>query len=271
MFGIGGSSSKSSSEASSYGYTGSRSDSLSTQQGSSRSGSSSSQDIAFKDLFARLYGGAASAAGGISGEGVKSAGDMLFSGGLGFLEALQGGDAALYLRDRVNGSSGVLDEQIGALKEDLGSFFRDELNPAITSQAVGGGQLGGGRQGVSQGIAVGKVSQEFQRGATALRSADQAQRDTAARDLFSLSNQGAAAGLSAIPGLLDTKSRAEMASLAPYQALAGILGGPTVLGESSSFGESSSEAVARSISESFGEDFSQSKSKGKSKSGSIGF
>lgn len=271
LFGFGASSSKSTSESQSTSTGRSTSASGSTSFGTSVQGSQSTSDVAFKDLFAQLYGGAATAAGGLAGTPIKSAADMLFSGGTQFLDQLGGGAGMDYLTSRVKGESPVLQEQIDALGADLGSFFRDELNPAITSQAVGGGQLGGGRQGVAQGAAVGQVAKQFSQGATALRAADVQARDAAARDLTGLRTGAAQVGLAGIPGLLQTAQTGALADLAPFQALAGILGGPTVVGQSSSFGSSEAGSVAQAISDSFQESQSTSKSKGKSKSGSIGF
>ena len=263
LFSFGASKSKSESQATSQSAT----DSASASFGTSQQGSQASQDVAFKDLFAKLYGGASAAAGGLSGAPIKSAADMLFSGGTRFLDELGGGPGADYLQSRVNGESPVLQEQISALGDDLGAFFRDELNPAITSQAVGGGALGGGRQGVAQGMATREVGSQFAKGATALRAADVSARDAAARDLISLKTNAAGVGLGALPGMLGIASQGALADLAPFQALAGVLGGPTVVGQSSSFGTSDSGSVAKSVSDSY----SQSTSKGKSKSGSIGF
>src|SRR5690606_22738907 len=103
--------------------------------------------------------------------------NILFGAGTDFLGRLGGGPETDYLASRVAGQSPVLDEQIAALGEDVGRFFREELNPAITTQAVASGTLGGGRQGVAQGLAAEAAGREFQRGATALRAADIAARD----------------------------------------------------------------------------------------------
>jgi hypothetical protein len=279
MFGIGGSSSKSTTQSNSYGYQGSLSSSMSdqTSQATSSGGSqsTSTSNLAFADLFAQLYGGAAATAGGLSGQPVQSAANMLFSGGTSFLDSLQGGPESDYLASRVQGSSPVLGEQISALGDDLGQFFREELDPAITSQAVAGGQLGGGRQGVAQGRAIAETAQQFSRGATALRAADIGARDQAAQQLMAQKTSAAGVGLSALPSLLGLRQQGSLAALAPYQALAGILGGPTVLqnSQSTSFNESlsTSEAIARAISASFGEDVASSTSKSKSKSGSLSF
>lgn len=276
MFGIGASSSKSSAQSTSneYGYSNQGSSSNSLSQGSSQSTGGSTgrsfTDLAFQDLFSSLYGNAAGAAARTAdaAPGFSEQAQTLFSGGLSFLDNLGGGDP--YLEGRVSGNDGLVDEQIGALGEDLGSFFRDELNPAITSRAVAGGTLGGGRQGVAQGRAIDAVGEQFRRGATDLRVADQAQRDAAARDLMTNRTAASTAGLGALPGLLGVAQGGFGAELQPWEALAGIMGGPTTLAgsEQSSFSQSSAEDVARAIAESFGqsENFANSQSTSNSKS-----
>lgn len=263
MFGLSGSTSKSkaTSSSASYGYQGS-----SSVQGSSSFGRSG-QSLAFQDLFANLYGGASTAAAGMSGQPIQDAASMLFSGGMGFLDQLQGSPEADYLAGRVSGANPLLDQQIGALGEDLGRFFRDELNPAITSDAVAGGQLGGGRQGVAQGAATAAVAREFQRGATDLRTGDMMARDAAARDLMASRTANAGTGLGSLGALLGIAQTGSLANLAPFQALAQIMGGPTTLTSSES------GSIAQAIADSFGEDSAWSKSKSSSsgKSAAIGF
>lgn len=246
MFNFGGSSSRSNSQSSSlgfgYGYSGneSLSDSLSR--------SSSGQTIAFEDLFRELYSGATGAAAKVStlAPGLTDQANRLFSGGVDFLSQLQRTD------------DGVLNGQIDALGSDLGRFFREELNPAITSRGVATGTLGGGRQGVAQGIAARGLAEEFAQGSASLRAADRQGRDAAA-----------ATGLGALPGLFGLAQAGAGSELMPYQALAAILGGPTTLTSSSS------DSIAQAISRAFGEDFSydssQSSSSSRSKAFSLGF
>jgi len=279
LLGIGGSKGSSSSSSESYGYSGSNSlsDSVSTSSGISSSAgvSTSTQDIAFQDLFSQLYGGAAAAAGKLTGEGTQNIAQMLFSGGTGFLDSLAGGSANEYLERRLSDQNPVLEQQIGQLGGDLGRFFNEQLNPAITGQAVAGGTLGGGRQGVAQAGAMREVADQFTRGATALRGGDIAARDAAAQGLLGNRTAAAGVGLGVLPGMLGIQQQGSLASLAPYQALAGILGGrptlKTARSADSSSSVSSSDAVARAISASFGEDFSKSKSKSSNVSASIGF
>jgi hypothetical protein len=236
MFGVGGSASKSSS--SSYGY--SFSDSL--QQALSK------DRVAFEDVFASLYGGAAGAAGKAAELAPLFQGQAaeLYAGGNRFLDTLEAESPFLARLSE----TGTADEQIGALGEDLGTFFREELNPAITSQGVATGTLGGGRQGVAQGKAASSIAREFQRGATAIRTADVNRRDTLTSMLADDTLSRANAGLGALPMLFGLAEGGLTAGLAPYAALSQIIGGPTVLGESSSYGASTSRSEERSQSKS---------------------
>lgn len=273
LFSFGGSKSKSQSSSLDlgYGYSGSGSESGSFGESSSVSGGRSSQRIAFEDIFAELYGNASGAAGRVAqlAPALTDQANMLFSGGLGFLDALGGGSE--FLESRVSGESPVLQQQIDALGADLGEFFREELNPTITGEAVATGTLGGGRQGVAQAEAAEQVAQEFQRGVVGLRTADVAARDSAARALLQSRISGAGVGLSALPGLFGVAQGGFGAELAPYTALAGILGGPTTLTESEQFGRASSTDIARAISQAFGEDFRYGKSQSSSSSKSFNF
>lgn len=246
MFNIGGSSSRSSS--SSYGY--SFSDSLEQSLSKDR--------VAFEDVFSQLYGGAAGAAGKAAQLAPMFQGQAadLYTGGMKFLDTLSQESPLLA---RLN-ETGTADEQIAALGSDLGTFFREELNPAITSQGVATGTLGGGRQGVAQGKAASSIAREFQRGATGIRTADVARRDSLAGMLAGDQIDRAQAGLGALPMLFGLAEGGMTAGLAPYAALSQILGGPTVLGESSSYGAASSRS----------EETSQSKSKSKSFSFGMG-
>lgn len=258
-FGFGGSSSSSNSSSSSF----DRSSSDSVSGGASVAGSD--QRVAFEDVFARLFGGAEGAAAGLDPSMLTDAANQLFMGGTGFMSSIGADAGSDFLTDRLSGNNEVLQEQIDLLGEDLGQFFNEELLPGITSQAVSGGQLGGGRQGVAQGRAIEEVGNQFTRGATALRSNDIAARDAAAGTIAGNTISGASVGLGGIPSLLGAADAGFGAELAPFERLAGILGGPTTLG--SSF--SSSADFARAWSESFGQ--SQATSNSRSRSLSLGF
>lgn len=258
-FSFGGSSSKSRSQSTSLDV----SNSASVSGGASVAGSE--QNIAFEDIFARLFGGAENAAAGLDPSLLTESANTLFSSGTSFLEGIGGDRGSQFLEDRLSSENPVLQEQIDLLQEDIGQFFNEELLPGITNDAVAGGQLGGGRQGVAQGRAIEEASNQFTRGVTALRSNDIAARDAAATSLAGNNISGASVGLNAAPGLFGLADAGFSAGLAPAERLAAILGGPTVLDESFS----SSEDFAQAFSSSFGQ--SQATSKSKSKSASLGF
>lgn len=251
-------------ESSSYGESSSISGDVS---GSSSSGygagaSSSNQVIAYDDIFKQLFGGATTAAqaGIANGEELGSTARQLFTGGSQFLEGL-GTDAGTgYLQDRLSADNPVLEDQIAQLRGDTEQLFSDQLNPAITSRAVAGGTLGGGRQGVAQGMAMDALSKNFVQGATQLRANDIAMRDQAAMGIAQNSLQAASTGLGALPSMLDLATDAASPELGIYAKLSSILGGPTVLGssQSSNFNTNTAESASQAFSRSFGTQTSNS-------------
>lgn len=250
MFNFGGS--KSSSQSSSYGYNESFSDSL------SQAASRSDQKIAFEDIFKQLYTGAAGATGKAAEMVPLFEGQAaeLYSSGADFLDRLGVGAGEDYLSSRLTDTSSR-DAQLDVLQTRMGELFNEELNPAITARHVAGGTLGGGRQGVAQGQAVQRTQREFAAGAADILGRDQASKDAAAGTLMAGRTQAAGVGLSALPSLYGLAEGSLNAGLSPYAALSQVLGGPTVLGSSSS------AEIAAAMSRAFGEDFSSSSSKSK--------
>lgn len=265
----------SSSSSQSSGSSQSMSQDLSQSMSDSMSGgtSSTTQDIAFRELFAQLYGGASGAAGTALARApeLMETARSLFTGGTEFMDTLTNNPAMDYFGERLSGENPHLQEQIDALQEDTGRLFREELNPAIVSEAVAGGSLGGGRHGVAQGLAMESAAREFTRGATALRSADMTARDSAAATALQGSLSAANTGLGSLPMLMDLATNTTAPELGIYSNLASILGGPTVLSQSES--EDFSTSTARSLSEAFARAFSsqQSTSKGESSGRSSGW
>ena len=180
--------------------------------------------------------------------------------------------AAQALQQQATGQNPFLNQQIGQLGGDITRQFERGL-AGIQGQAVGAGQLGGGRQGVAEGLLGESATRQFAQGATALRSQDIGRQLQASQSL--LGAQGAAggqlAGLGQQQGLQNQASQLQgllgqgqlglgglgalqgqfnlgfspfQAEFSPLQSLAGIIGGPTVLQEgesqrtSSSFGAS---------------------------------
>lgn len=245
--------------------------------GFSRSGSESTgrslseQQIAFEDVFARLFGSAEGAAGALDPSLLTDTANQLFSGGKDFLKTLGGDPGTKYMESRLSGDNAVLQEQIDLLGEDLGQFFAEEINPAITADAIGGGALGGGRQGVAQGAAAAALGEEFRRGVTALRAGDIAARDAVASQVAGNALTGAETGLASLPGLLGIAEQGTFAGIEPYERLAAILGGPTVLTSAASESESSSFGTAEDFARAFAASFGRSKSSTESGSKSRAF
>lgn len=253
---------QSQSSASSYGENQSFSDSLSRAFSQGTSSGRSTQDVFLEDLFRSLYGQAGDATQGaldLVPELQGQAADLFNAGGS-FLQSLQGNQGMDYMADRLSGSNPLVQENINALGGDIGAFLRDEINPVLTSNAVRAGGLGGSRQGVAQGAAANAALQQFQRGATGIRTADLAQRDQLAGQYGSLTNQAAGTGLGALGSLLGIGQQSAMAGMAPLSALAQIMGGPTVLTQSANQSQQTAEDFAQALARAWGFDTSESDS-----------
>lgn len=276
LFDFGGSVSESSAQASSFdnldqiGFNFGESGSVS----GGVSGSSSTQNIAFQDLFQQLFGGASNVAGGIDTSSLTNAANLLFTSGGGFLEQLAGGGAgAGFLEDRLQRSDELTQEQIDLLGEDIGRFLSEDVNPAITSGGVSASTLGGSRGEVQRGIASRGASEAFARGASDIRLGAQAQNDSIAQFLAGNETERLGSALTQMPGLFGLAEAGTFAGLSPFMLLSQIMGGPTTLTDSTSFSEQ--------FGESFGLDFgfdqttgragSQSSSSSSSASVNFGF
>ena len=158
--------------------------------------------------------------------------------------------------------SAQIEAQSAALQSGLGSLFRNEINPGIESEAIAAGGLGGGRQGVAQGVAAGQLGDAFTQGYG---------------DIVGRANQQALGAAGMMPGLANANMQNAlqpmMAGLDIQSQLANILGGPTILSRNTSRAGGASNQYSRSGSQStaLGQSNSQSRTKGKTKSGGFGF
>lgn len=106
--------------------------------------------------------------------------------------------------------------QIGQLGQGLGRLFSQSIAPTINSQFAGGGTLGGSRQALGLGQAAEGIGQSFTSGAL---------------DILGNSSQLALqANQAGLGGLGDVFSAGNMGVFGSLPGLAGLLGGPTVLG-----------------------------------------
>lgn len=246
LFGIGGS--KSSSQQQSQ----QQSSDFAVSQGRS------SQAVSFGDLYAKLFGGATSAANAVDTGAFQGEAAQLFSGGLGFLENLRGGGAAAqYADDRLGGGNDLVGRQIDTLRTELDRGFSETVLPQIRSGAIARGGFGGGRQDVSEGIAARGFGESLTSGITNILTQNQAQLDSLAGVRGGQEIAGAGAGLGALESLLGISSAGATGALLPAQILAKILGPQTTLTESLQSSISGGQSTGSSS--------------GKSKSGSFNF
>jgi len=217
----------------------------------------SAQSVFSPEVYAKLFGDSTDAAAGVDSGAISDTAKTLFSSGLGFLDRLGGGAGADELAARAaGGDTSGRDAQLDTLKTQLGDFFKEQLVPGITDRGVSTGTFGGARDAVELSSAAKAVAGQFSTGASSIISQDQAQRDAAAGKLADVTNTGAGVGLNALQALFGISQSGETAGLEPYQILAQILGGPTVLGEStqgsSSYGFDSSQGTSTGASSGFG-------------------
>lgn len=160
-----------------------------------------------------------------------------------------------------NPNNALVQRQLGDLGREMGDFFNEQLMPGIQGNAVAMGGLGGGRNQVAQAQAAGQVADAYSSGATGIMSNayNQAQNASA----IQAQNMMGAAGMS--NDLAMANQNLGMAGLnsffAPLQAYQGLLGAPTVLGNSfnqsqaSQTSENITSATASSKSSNFGMSF----------------
>lgn len=275
-FGIGGSRSRSRSSSSSssfdnldasgfdIGFDTSTSSSRGGGSSFDRSGSESSQRIAFEDVFANLFSQSFGAAGGIDTGRISGAASLLFGAGGNLIQQLQdGGAGADYLETRLANRDGLAEAQVSQLGDDLARFLSEDVNPAITSGGVQARTMGGSRGEVQRGIAERGASEAFVRGATDIRLADQASRDAIAGNLMASESDRLATSLGSLPQLFGLAEAGTMSALSPFLALSQILGPQTALTESSSFGEGGSEQFSEALAQALGFNFGANRTRGR--------
>ena len=238
---------------------GSKSRTTSSSQSSSRSFVDPQQQPFLQNLRSQATSLQQSQAPQRAQAGFDLGGDLLQAGGQGLSNIgniqgqlggnLQGfgatGDASQALRAQAFGQNPELQNQINLLGQDIGQTFNQQILPGIQSEAIGAGQLGGGREGVAQGLGIQSALGEFQRGASTLRSDDINRQLAAAGQLgqLGLGQQAQTAGQLGQAGQLNLGAIDSLQSLfnlglAPFAAefggleqLAGIIGDPTILQE----------------------------------------
>lgn len=116
-------------------------------------------------------------------------------------------------------------QQVNMAQRDIGRAFNQQVLPGLTSSAIASGGLGGSRGSIAAGLAGQEALRQMGDVSVGLRSNAYNQAAQAASQQGALRLGGAQAGFNMGMGM----------QAAPWQALqaySGILGGPTVLGQS---------------------------------------
>lgn len=152
-----------------------------------------------------------------------------------------------------NPNSDLARQQLANATSDITQNFQRNILPSITSGAGLVGGIGGSRQALAQGVAGGDAASAISKAGTDIYNNIY---NTGAQAAAGLTDAASSAA-SAIPGMAQGIYNLGMspfqAQWAPLTSLAGILGGPTALGQS--YGLSQAQSI--------GEQASQAMSKGK--------
>jgi hypothetical protein len=129
-------------------------------------------------------------------------------------------------------------QQTQNLGNQINQFSERQMNNA-TQTGIGAGQFGS-RGEVARGLVGEAATDAFARGSTDIMNNNYQLAQQANIAGGGLMGQGIMGGLGAMPGLFGMNQGANMAGMAPWQQYAGIMGSPTVLGESSAWNMASS-------------------------------
>lgn len=153
-----------------------------------------------------------------------------------------------------NPNSALAQQQLADATSNIQQQMQRVTMPGIQSAAGLSGGIGGGRQGIAQGVAMGDAAQAISQAGTNIYAN---QYNQAAQAAAGQTDAMLSAG-SALPGAATSAYNLGMSPFSsqwgPYSQLAGILGGPTVLGNSYGISQ------AASGSENWGTATSQGKS-----------
>lgn len=154
---------------------------------------------------------------------------------------------------QAGGNPDLVAAQTGQLSDVLAQQFTEQINPAITSRAIGGGQLGGGRQGVAQGAAIQGQQRALAAGNVGFQAADAARAQQAAATGGQLFGQGAQAQVAALPGLQALLQSPFNQQIQSLLGLGQAIGGPNVLSQQSAFDTSRSTSTSSGFNVGFGQ------------------
>jgi hypothetical protein len=150
-------------------------------------------------------------------------------------QAMPGMQAAMKSATALTNPASQIKAQAGSLQAGLGQMFRQEMMPAIKSNAIASGGFGGGRQGIAEARGVGQLADAYTKGYGDIVAGANATALGAGELAGSLGGQ-----------MYNLGMMPSMAGFAPLQAMSGLLGSPTVLQEALSRGRGASTATGSS-------------------------
>jgi hypothetical protein len=129
--------------------------------------------------------------------------------------------------------SGPVNQQIEGLTGAAQNFIDKNLNQ-ISGQSNLAGQFGGGRGQVAQGAAIGEAGAQLGLGIGDILGQDFFRQQQAAGLQGQLQNQGNLGGLAGLSNIFDLFQSGLLGQFGGLQSQQGLVGGPTVLGQSKS-------------------------------------
>ncbi len=129
-----------------------------------------------------------------------------------------------------------LNQSIDAVGADIGRNLAQNILPELRSGGIAAGQAGSSRHGIAEGMAMQAAQDSFADAATGMRSADIMRQQQAAMGLTQSQMLGAQGAVQAAPSMAQFGMMPFQSAFLPLQMQAGLLGNPTVLADSSSYG-----------------------------------
>lgn len=160
----------------------------------------------------------------------------LFGQGQGAVNKQQNANAgalqqALGVAQGLADPSAQIAAQSSALQTGLGNLFNNEINPAIEGNSLASGGFGGGRQGVAQGVAAGGLADAFTQGLGDITARANSQALAANNSILGLTQ-----------GQMSNAGAGAQFGLSQLGGIGSILGSPTVLSQSTNFGNQGSQS-----------------------------
>ncbi|MCP4169330.1 MAG: hypothetical protein GY758_01000 [Fuerstiella sp.] len=170
--------------------------------------------------------------GNIGQESMRLSGG-LFNQGQGFMSQM--GSGAAQGLNQYQGP-GYAQQQIGALGQ-LSQNYLGQALQGINSGAIGAGGLGGQRNQLMQGTAIGDATRGFQSAASNLMQQDLGRQQQAGIAQAGIQGQTAMAGMGQLGNMYDLSMSPFTAQWSPLQQQGSLIGGPAMTSQSTGYNQ----------------------------------